>query len=249
MTGQRSAKADPRKHILDVAIRLFAERGLDAVSVRDITNVARVNLGAMNYYFGSKEALIHEIFETLLGPLQRRRLALLGEIEAQAGKNPPSLELVLRALIEPTVQFAVGQEGPPTYLPRLMFQAYAVSRPFLDDKLAEQSDDVAKRFINALAQAVPGISHEEACWRYYLIVGGFLQVISDSQSLQRLRRLSDGRCDMEDIDRMIEQMIVFFWRGMTAPAPRKSRRRKHPRGRALPARSGTRGLPVGRLER
>src|SRR5262245_31070920 len=95
-------KQDPKSRILEVAIRLFAERGLDAVSVRDITGAARVNLGAVNYYFGSKEHLIREVFETLLGPLQRRRLALLDQLEAQAGNNPLELELVLRALIEPT---------------------------------------------------------------------------------------------------------------------------------------------------
>jgi len=215
----RQRDTDARRHILEVAITLFAERGLDAVSVRDIVGAAGVNLGAINYYFGSKELLIREIFETLLGPVQTRRLALLDQLEMQAGDGPLDMELVLRALIEPTVRDVIGQQGPQTYLPRLMFQAYAVSRPFLDDKLSERNDYTAKRFIDALARSAPGIPYEEICWRYYLVIGGFLQLISDAQHPQRLRQLSGGRCDPDNPDRMIEVLIAFFLFGMKAPAP------------------------------
>jgi AcrR family transcriptional regulator len=233
MSRQKSPpKQDPKSHILEVAIRLFAERGLDAVSIRDITGAARVNLGAINYYFGSKEDLIREVFETLLGPLQRRRLALLDQLEAQAGNGPLDLELVLRALIEPTVRDVIGQHGPTTYLPRLMFQAYAVSRPFLDDKLSEENDRAAKRFIDALARAVSDIPYEEICWRYYFVIGGLLQLATDGRRPHRLQRLSNGRCDTDNPDRVIEELVAFFLRGMTAPPPGKSERRNRLRGRS-----------------
>ncbi|WP_163268612.1 TetR/AcrR family transcriptional regulator [Chelativorans alearense] len=49
----------------------FAEYGVDAIAVRDATRAAYVNLGAINYHFGSKEHLIREAFETLPGPLQK----------------------------------------------------------------------------------------------------------------------------------------------------------------------------------
>jgi len=232
MSYQRSDKQDPKRLILEVAIRLFAERGLDAVSVRDITGTARVNLGSINYYFGSKEHLVREVFDTLLAPLQRRRIALLDQLEMQASDGPLELELVLRALIEPTVRDVIGKQGPQTYLPRLMYQAYAAARPFLDEKLSEQQDQVAKRFIAALARAAPDIPYEEICWRYYLVIGGFLQLISDAQMPQRLRRLSDGRCDTGNPDRVIEELIAFFVHGMTAPSPSKSdRKRNPPKGR------------------
>ena len=47
-----------RERILDVAERLFAERGFDATSLRNITTDAAVNLAAVNYHFGSKDELI-----------------------------------------------------------------------------------------------------------------------------------------------------------------------------------------------
>lgn len=224
MSQTKIAEEDPRSKILRVATRLFSERGLDATSVRDITSEARVNLGAINYYFGSKEHLIREIFQSMLDPVNSRRLALLDQVEAQAGDGPLDMELVLRALIEPSVREVVGQKGPSTALPRLMFQAYSVSRPFLDDELAEKNDHAARRFIAALSRAAPHVSYEDICWRYYTVIGGFLQVISDSERPQRLRRLSDGRCDTGNADQMIEELITFFVAGMTAPAPGSRRR-------------------------
>ncbi|MFB9952965.1 TetR/AcrR family transcriptional regulator [Rhizobium puerariae] len=208
----------PRDRVLEVAARLFAEQGIDAVSVRDITGAAGVNLGTINYHFGSKENLIHEVFETLLAPLQERRLALLDQIEAQAGDGPLDLELVLRAIVEPTIRSSIGQEGAVVYLPRLMFQVYAVARPFLGEKNSELNDRVAKRFIDAISRAAPGVPYEQVCWRYYMVVGGFLQLVSDALGSNRLHRLSDGCCDTGDPNRVIEELITFFMQGMTAPA-------------------------------
>jgi AcrR family transcriptional regulator len=70
---------DTRERILDVAERLFMENGYEATSMRVITSAAEVNLAAVNYHFGSKEALLREVF--------RRRLAWLNE-RAPAGPRP-----------------------------------------------------------------------------------------------------------------------------------------------------------------
>ena len=53
---------DTRERILDAAERFFAERGYAGASVREITDAAGANLGAINYYFRSKENLYAEIF-------------------------------------------------------------------------------------------------------------------------------------------------------------------------------------------
>ena len=56
--------------LLDVGQRLFAERGYDASSVRDITGSAGANVGAVTYHFGSKEALYQAVLERALAPLR-----------------------------------------------------------------------------------------------------------------------------------------------------------------------------------
>lgn len=56
-------KTDKREHILLVAEELFAVKGFDGTSVRDIANLAGVNLAMISYYFGSKENLLKELIE------------------------------------------------------------------------------------------------------------------------------------------------------------------------------------------
>ncbi len=63
------ADASTRDHILDTALRAFAEQGFDGASTRSIAARAGVNQGLIPYYFGTKQALWREAvdraFETL----------------------------------------------------------------------------------------------------------------------------------------------------------------------------------------
>ena len=54
---------DKKQHIIDHAMKLFAEKGFEATSIRDLAKTADVNIAMINYYFGSKEKLIETIVE------------------------------------------------------------------------------------------------------------------------------------------------------------------------------------------
>jgi AcrR family transcriptional regulator len=60
-------KVDKRAHILAVAEQLFADNGFDGTSVRDIAQLANVNLAMISYYFGSKEKLLEALIEDRAG--------------------------------------------------------------------------------------------------------------------------------------------------------------------------------------
>jgi AcrR family transcriptional regulator len=60
-------KVDKRAQILTVAEQLFAENGFDGTSVRDIAQLANVNLAMISYYFGSKEKLLEALIEDRAG--------------------------------------------------------------------------------------------------------------------------------------------------------------------------------------
>lgn len=100
---------ETRARILEAAERLFAERGFDAASVRDITGEAGCNVAAVNYHFGSKENLYLETFRRLLGELRDRRIERVrADMEANGGE--PSLERLLEsmaaAFLEPFIEKA-----------------------------------------------------------------------------------------------------------------------------------------------
>lgn len=52
-----------KEHILLKAEALFAQRGYDATSVRDIAQEANINVAMISYYFGSKDLLMERLFE------------------------------------------------------------------------------------------------------------------------------------------------------------------------------------------
>jgi len=52
---------DKQIEILEVAQTLFAEKGFDGTSIRDISKVAKINIAMVSYYFGSKERLLESL--------------------------------------------------------------------------------------------------------------------------------------------------------------------------------------------
>ncbi|MBC7722339.1 MAG: TetR/AcrR family transcriptional regulator [Pedobacter sp.] len=54
---------DKKQHIISHAMQLFADKGFEATSIRDLAKVADVNVAMVNYYFGSKDKLMEAIIE------------------------------------------------------------------------------------------------------------------------------------------------------------------------------------------
>lgn len=70
-------KMSTKDKILSAADRLFAEKGFDGVSIRDIINEAGVNLGAVTYYFGTKEQLFSSMLMRKMEPMKKMGLAIV----------------------------------------------------------------------------------------------------------------------------------------------------------------------------
>ncbi len=70
---------DARTHLLDVAEELFAQHGFNATSTRMVATIAKINLGSLQYYFNSKEALYLEVVRRSGVPLVAERLRRLEE--------------------------------------------------------------------------------------------------------------------------------------------------------------------------
>lgn len=68
---------DKQIQIIETAERLFAERGFDGTSVRDIADEAGVNVAMISYYFGSKEKLMEALFELRVGSIKIRVESLI----------------------------------------------------------------------------------------------------------------------------------------------------------------------------
>jgi len=80
--GKPGKTADSRERILAAAVRLFALHGYGNTGVRELATVAGVNLAMVNYFFGSKKALLKEILDIFFsGYLEVARRELPGPEE------------------------------------------------------------------------------------------------------------------------------------------------------------------------
>lgn len=138
---------DTRTRILDVAERLFAERGIETVSVRSILAEAGVNVALAHYHFGSREGLIEELLRTRIAPLVQELLRDLDEVDARGADA--TLEDVLRAYFTPAARWLTEQPRFGRILAQLQTspspEIRAMGRDALRNVLTRLGEAVMKR--------------------------------------------------------------------------------------------------------
>lgn len=72
-----STTSDTRQRLVQAAIEVFAEKGFEAATVRDICARANANVAAVNYHFGDKKTLYGIIFDEVFRTLQEQRTPFL----------------------------------------------------------------------------------------------------------------------------------------------------------------------------
>lgn len=205
---------DTKTLILDAAEQAFADLGFDAASLRHIISVAGVNLAAVHYHFGSKEALIQAVFARRIGPLNAERLQLLDEFLAQTGNRRPRLEPIIEAMIRPALKLARDPKlGGPDVM-RLFGRMIAEPSDELQAMINSQFGDVAKRFGEALALACPELPQRALMWRFHFMIGTMGHVMADPT---KISCFTDGMCDPSDTEEVVRQMTAFLAGGFRAP--------------------------------
>lgn len=112
--------AGAQERISEVAERLFARRGLGAVSLREVSAASgQRNTSAVQYHFGSKQGLIEAILRRRIEPVNERRLARLADLE-RAGQAQD-----LRALVEAMVYPLTESLKPGSCYVRFVAQTLA----------------------------------------------------------------------------------------------------------------------------
>ena len=206
---------DAKEKILNVSEKLFAGKGFHNTSLRDITADAEVNLAAVNYHFGSKEALLQSVIERRLLPLNRARLERLEQVRERAVKKgkKPQVRDVMRAFIEPTFRFM--QSGPE-----------AGNFTALIGRALSEPEDTVRRFFfrliwplflklfETLAMALPHLPKDILFWRLQFALGSITHTLHIYQKSfpeypEFMKIISET-----DIDSLIEMILNFVTPGM-----------------------------------
>lgn len=165
----QSPGVETRTRLLDVAEKLFAERGFHGVSLREIVSAAGVNVAAAHYHFGSKEELFEQVFARCAEPVCRLTAQTLDMADEWQGRDE-HLEQVLRAHLVPTLRGATGQTRNVQSYNRLRAHIMVQDRTFAAKLMSKIYSDLTRRSIRSLKRALPGLPPRDLAWRFHLLV-------------------------------------------------------------------------------
>ncbi len=173
----------PKRKLLAAAEKLFAEKGFDLVSVRDVSEAAKMNVAAVNYHFGSRAALLATVILHHVTPLQEQQLKRLNEAERRANGDVISIEGILHAMIQPIIS------NPHAIKLSQNIHYQLVSRIFTDNGASLSLSQrevylrVNDRFKSSLETVLPTVDPKNLAIRFHFIQGALAHLLLRVESL------------------------------------------------------------------
>ena len=203
-----------RERILNAAEKLFAARGYDGTSTRAIVAASGDTIGSVNYHFGSKEKLLHEVVRRRFDLIADARRARYRKAEALAGKDGPTLADVVDAIVTPYVERALcGGKSWASYthlIGTLLFT------PKLYNKVVGRfGEDTTREFMSWLSRAVPQANSHDVAYAYEFMIGCMIEACMES-SVDRVAMLTKGRWSGNDFDSVVPRLVAFITAGVAA---------------------------------
>ncbi len=196
-----------RQRLLEAAAACFAQRGFAATSIRDITASAGCNVAAVNYYFGGKQSLYHEVFAQRLTELRDRRVGAMRRLMA---RGDITLDEVLRefadAFLEPLMEDDRGRitlallmrDFLQSYLPQGMIWQLMV-QPTLE------------AVSSAIKRACPNLEDDELRWCIQSLVAQLFHFLN----MQKIARDNPGAVPAwTNLPGAVEHIIRFTKAGI-----------------------------------
>ncbi|ASM72209.1 MULTISPECIES: TetR/AcrR family transcriptional regulator [Roseobacteraceae] len=161
-----------RERVLDAAESVFANRGFDGATIRDIATEAGEPIGTIHHHGGGKEALFHQTVARRAEALSRARLEAL---EQAKRTGVPTLERVLDAFMRPFFALS-AEEG------RWRNYARLIAFVSVDDRWREISaqyfDPTATVFIGEIHARLPHMSKQQVAEGFVFSVSAMLALLT-----------------------------------------------------------------------
>ena len=209
-----TARVSRKDQLLDAAEHLFAMEGYDAVSLKRISEYSGVNVGLINYYFGTKEALLHQV-------IARRSEEFLGKIRAnharfeeRSGLGPGRIGELIEAHFRPFIDYAVSEDPGKRNYVRLLVHASFWERPSVRD-VAAGLWNVSLRLIELAHRCYPHADPMSLRVALYLAGSTMSYMFQDSGLLSAM---TEGKYEQGTIDRMFFLVQRFFEAGIAGLA-------------------------------
>jgi AcrR family transcriptional regulator len=211
---------DTPTRILDAAERLFAERGIEAVSVRSILAAAGVNPALAHYHFGSREGLVAELLRTRIAPVVQEIGRALDEVDARGAEA--TLEDVLRAYFTPSARCVLSRPQFGRLFAQLLYSPDRRIRELGRESIRA----VLSRFAEMAAARVPGpVEPKRLLLRLFLLIGGPSHLSANWDGVLRSARRRLGSEVELDAETLVEEFVTFSAAGLRAVGTTGGRKR------------------------
>jgi len=208
-----SNRENTRRQLILAAEKLFAESGIDGVSLRQINVAAgQKNSSAAHYHFGSKIKLILSIYQTRMESVNQLREARLQQMEGDGTTD--DIRSLIEAIVYPIVDEIDADESGQNYI---RFMAQAMGHPQLDPvKLQEQEHSGGMfRTVQLLRDALPHMPPVLLGQRFGL---AFEQIVHSLADREKLRRSSQSQHNFEiDSALFVSNLVDVIAGAMSAP--------------------------------
>jgi AcrR family transcriptional regulator len=159
---------DARGRLIDVAIALFAEKGYEGTSVRDLATAAGVNVAAVSYHFGSKDALYHEALRACLAPCGEMRERMQAHLDAALRrKTRKAAEEALRGCIQDFLGVLVS---PAARHSHLVMREQSEGKPRFEPVIREFFQPVGSILREVILMLAPGLPQ----MRVFMVISGII---------------------------------------------------------------------------
>jgi AcrR family transcriptional regulator len=199
-----------RDLLLDAAARLFAQRGIDNVSIAEIVRTANQrNASAVHYHFGSRDEILRAVLARHVPAIADRRRQLLERARSKPARDVRS---AAEAVVRPVTEFAQGGWREWAYLQIGSELTGTVDRvtPEIRELLKQTAGYEAWELLRERCPKIPADlwrARQEIC---IVFIG--------RAAADRARTLDGGdRHDIESDDRFVDNLVDMVIGAMTAP--------------------------------
>jgi AcrR family transcriptional regulator len=206
---------ETRTRILDAAEELFMQHGFEGTSMRLLTSKAGVNLAAVNYHFGSKDALIEALFRRRLDPMNAARIAALDKLEAEAEGRPLAPAVVIRAFIGESLRMIEDERSGGRNFIRLLGRTYTDPAKQIRALIGQLYAPTMERYKAAFEKALPQMPRDELVWRMHFMFGTLAYTLAATDTVQLIAGCKPE--DRYDARLLEERLGAFLAAGLSAP--------------------------------
>jgi AcrR family transcriptional regulator len=203
---------ETRTRILDAAEELFMQQGFGGTSMRLLTSKAGVNLAAVNYHFGSKDALIEAVFRRRLDPMNAARVAALDALEAS---GTPDADAIIRAFVGASLRMLEDAKGGGRNFIRLLGRTYTEPAKPIRQLIGQMYAPAMQRYKAALERALPQMPREELVWRMHFMFGTLAYTLAATDTVQLIAGSKPE--DRYDARLLEDRLTAFLASGLNAP--------------------------------